>query len=224
MEKKNYEWIAWVTWIAFIVGLWLVLANPLKCHAQQIQCPTRYMWQYFPGAVWNEDSSIYNDSNTSYLVALKDGFPTTITPTVGWSVGASDSFGIYLRADSGVFIVIQHDGPAGAFIIDTAFVGPCCWHEITVPVTPGEHNYSLTLPPVFPFGPLRSTVFGEPVHFGAAYRWDKAPRSGVTTEDKIGRPTVIHWFNLLGLEADSTSFTPGFYISTDGRKRVVIGE
>jgi hypothetical protein len=163
------------------------------------------MWQYDAAAQVGALQSYANDSTTSYLISFNGApFPSTITPTVGYTVGNADSFGIFLCADSGVFVAIQHDGTAGTFIIDTAFAGPCYWHEVAVRITPGQHNYSLTIPPVFPSGPLRQTVFGKPLHFGAAYEWNTAPPAGVA-EDIPVYSHIVTWYDELGREVDSNS-------------------
>ena len=159
----------------------------------------------------NADLSVNNDSTTSYLVALKDGFPSTITPSVGWSVKTSDSFGVFLRTDSGVFISIQHDGLVdGTFDIDTTVTGPIFWHEVAIAVTPGSHNYSVMLYPINPTGPLRPTVFAVPVYFGAAYEWNAAaiPPPPPASVNYPGTPVSskpAKYFNELGVPVDSLS-------------------
>jgi len=186
-------------------SMFLLLLS-IPAFGQQTQCPLRWMFQYDPAAQVNALGSLANDSTTSYLVALSGPqFPSTITPSVGWTVGAADSFGVFLRTDSGVFIIIQHEGVANTFVIDTAFIGPCAWHEVAVAVTPGQTNYSLMLYPVFPSGPLRYTAFGTPVYFGGAYQWNRAPVDGVSEHIATAPAQPVKWYNSLGVETDSLS-------------------
>jgi hypothetical protein len=188
-------------------------------HAQDTtQCPLRYMFQYYPPAQHYMELSVKNDSATAYLIAYSeaDGFSSDISPSVGWSVGDADSFGVYMRTDSAVLVTIQHDGPYGSFIEDTMIVGPFYWHRVAVRVTPGQHNYSVELYPGSQHGPPRTTVFDVPVYIGGAYEWSDAPASVTGVEQR--KPVRHEWFDLLGRPADSTAM--GFVISSDGTRKM----
>ena len=199
--------------------LFLLLLS-VPAFAQQSQCPLRYMWQYYPPAQVNAWQSVKNDSTTSYLIAYsqKDGFSSTISPSVGWTVDGGDSFGVFLRTDSAVFIVIQHDGVLDAFDIDTTVTGPIYWHEVAVAVTPGNTNYSVMLYPINPTGPLRSTVFDVPVYFGAAYEWNAKPIASVSANFDPIKKHPVKWYDILGRRVDSSHWR-GPIFSNDGRKK-----
>jgi len=200
--------------------LLLILFAAGSLHAQtQTQCDLRWMFQYDPAAQVNAEASVNNDSTTSFLIALS--LPaSTISPSVGWTVPDADSFGVYLRTDSGVFITIQHDGPSNTFIYDTTFAGPLSWHEVVIHVTPGQHNYSIMLYPIALTGPLRPTVFNVPVYFGAAWEWNRAPGipASVSNYSNFSNSSKPRWYDEIGREVDST--TRGFVISNDGQRRI----
>lgn len=163
--------------------------------AQKTQCPLRWMYQYYPPAQYDAAESIKDDSELAYLVALSNGFPSPISPSVGWSVGDADYFSVNARTADSVLVTIQHDGPYGSFVTDTTIVGPFYWHAITVHVTPGQHNYSMQLYPGTQTGPARQTVFGVPVYFGAAYQW--SAMAGVRPAQNASH-VAARYFDVLG--------------------------
>lgn len=179
------------------VLIMLMLLFASRATAQWVQCPLRWMYQYYPPAQFDAAESIKDDSDLAYLVALINGFPSPISPTVGWYVGVADSFSVNARTTDSILVTIQHDGLYGSFVIDTTIVGPFYWHAITVHVTPGAHNYSMQLYPGTQTGPPRHTVFGVPVYFGAAYQWSTTAGVNVSEIPNSSKP---RYYDELGRE------------------------
>lgn len=171
--------------------------------AQKIQCPLRWMYQYVDSCQHEAGASVDDDSALAYLIATLKGYPFAVTSSVGWSVDDADSFAVHARTTDSVLVTIQHDDPfhPGAFIEDTTFVGPFYWRLLTVPVTPGAHNYSMMLYPSsendnkIAGGQPRRTVFDRPVYFGAAYQWSAT--AGVRSAQNASHVTA-RYFDVLG--------------------------
>jgi hypothetical protein len=227
MEKKNYEWIAWVTWIALIVGLWLVLANPLKCHAQERVplIPKYSSVSLYPGTGNIPDLFSLYDSESNWI--QYDGmYNGEIDDSVPVGNGPFDSLVIDCKTRDTVFVRILYstwDRGNTYELCDT--MGPLSWtHSFPLGAShkfwPDVRNPGfiiLQVPNATDSGAENPP--GCRLYWGAAYL-EKNVASVSPFFDPI-KKYPVRWFTILGAPVDSTCFSPGFYIASDGRRRFV---